>query len=120
MFFQRSLSYQALAKLKQSFQSALFSTGIARHELKLWFSPRLVHNVENSLLGGNHRSEFRQDQFTNSQQISLALQHARKLCKISLEPILLLISQCRVFQIADHLVDVVLHCRDLTLRSHLN
>ncbi|KAF5409767.1 MAG: hypothetical protein Udaeo2_01190 [Candidatus Udaeobacter sp.] len=72
------------------------------------------------MLSRNHWGELRQDQLTNRQQVSLALQHARKLCEISFEPVLLLIPQCGVLQVADHFVDVVLHGRNLALRFHLN
>ena len=72
------------------------------------------------MLRGDDRCEFRQDKFANRQQIPLSLQHARELREIGFEPVLLLIPQGRVFQIADHLVDVVFHECDLAPRFHLD
>ena len=72
------------------------------------------------MLSRDDRRQFRQKQFADRQQVPLSLQHAREFREISLEPGLLFVAQGRFLQIANHLVDVVLDERDLTLRVDLN
>ena len=51
---------------------------------------------------------------------SFCPEHAGELREVRLEPILLVVAQRRVLQVANHLVDVVFHERDFALRVDLN
>ncbi len=79
-----------------------------------------VHNVEDALLRGDDRRQLGENHAPTVSRSLLALQHAGELREIRLEPVLLVVAQCRVFQVANHLVDVVLHERDFALGIDLN
>jgi hypothetical protein len=71
-------------------------------------------------LGRDDRRQLGENQPADGQQITLALEHAGELRQVRLEPILLVVPQRRVLQVANHLVDVVLHERDFALRIDLD
>ena len=120
LFFQRCLPNQALSQFEMSLYAVPFGVSVTGQKLEFWLVRRVAHNIEDAVLGGNHRGQFRQDKFANRQQVPLPLQHARELGEIGFEPVLLLVAQGRFFQIADHFIDVVLHECDFTLRFHLD
>ena len=76
---------------------------------------RRFHDVEHAVLRGDDRREFGEDQFADREHIFLALQHAGELGQVGFEPVLLVVLDGRVLQVADHLVDVVLRARRLRL-----
>ena len=107
--------------LKRLFTPLRSRIGVARQQLAAPApSARAVHDIEDALLRGDDRRQLGENQPADRQQIFLALQHAGELRQVRLQPVLLVVAQRRVLQVANHLVDVVLHERDLALRIDLN
>ena len=77
---------------------------------------RVFDDVEDALLRGNDRGQFREDHLADGHEIALALEQAGELGEVGLEPILLGVLQRRVAQVADHLVERVLELRHLAAR----
>ena len=78
-------------------------------------SVRGLHDIESAVLRGHHLAELRKDELGHRNKILLALQHARELRQVGLEPILLGVLLGRVLEVANHLVDVVLQGRHFAL-----
>ena len=72
------------------------------------------------MLGGHQRREFGEQHARHIHDVALALQHTGQACQAGLQPVLLGIALGGLFQVADHLVDVVLEIRHLAPRRHLN
>ena len=79
-----------------------------------------IHLIDRPLLTFNQRGQFGEQNATHSGQIALALKHARKLCEVGLEPVLLLVAFRGDTQVINHRVDVVLQLSNFAARLHLN
>ena len=64
------------------------------------------------------RREFRQHHLRDGLHVALALQHAGEAREVRLQPVLLGVLLRRLFEVEDHLVDVVLQRRHLALGFH--
>ena len=61
-FFQGSLPNHAFSKLKSSLAFFAVATGVTGEKLKFAFGIGAVHDIKDSLLGGNQRRQFGQNQ----------------------------------------------------------
>ena len=61
-FFQGSLPNHAFSELESSLAFFAVATGVTGEKLKLAFGIGAVHDIKDSLLGGNERRQFGQDQ----------------------------------------------------------
>ena len=78
------------------------------------------HLVDRALLRVDERRQLGQQQLADGDEIALALQHARELREVRLQPVLFLVALGRPAQVVDHRVDVVLQLGDLAARLDLN
>src|SRR5438132_8937408 len=79
-----------------------------------------LDDVEGPVMGGDERRHLGQDQVGDRVQVALALQHLGVLGDVGLEPVLLGVLLGRLFEVADHLVDLVGEQCDLALGLHPN
>jgi hypothetical protein len=98
---------------------ALF-VSVGAQQLQYRRAAHRIHEVEDPVLHTDHRRQLGQDQLSHRHQVLLALQHARELRQVCLQPILLGVFFRGVAQITNHLIDVVLERCDLAERLHLN
>src|SRR5438445_2752699 len=79
-----------------------------------------LDDVEGPVMGGDERRHLGQDQVGDRVQVALALEHLGVLGDVGLEPVLLGVLLGRLFEVADHLVDLVGEQCDLALGLHPN
>ena len=114
----RALSDQALAEVDLLAVRALAVRCVTGHQVQPGRFLGVAQHVELSLLRADHRRQLGQDQVTDGDQVFLALQHARELGQVGLEPVLLGVDLGRVLEVADHLVDGVFQRGHLAQRLH--
>ena len=107
------LTDQPLAEAEAVAEMLPLREGVGCHHLQHRPVAIGLDRVENGLLGIHQRSDLGQDHVRYGCEIALALQHARELGEIGLEPILFRVLERRIAQVADHLVDVVFQRRQL-------
>ena len=93
---------------------------VARLELQLGLAAvgGGAHRVEDSVLGGDERRQFREDHARHVAEVVLALEHAGEELAVRLQPVLLDVLPRRLPEVADHLVERVLQDGDLAARLH--
>ena len=79
-----------------------------------------LHLVDRALLRVDQRRQLREQHPAHRDEVALALQHARELRQVGLQPVLLLVALGGAAQVVDHRVDVVLEIGDLAARLDLN
>lgn len=119
LLFDRALADQALAG--GDLIGLARAPGIARQQPQRRLFSRLgFHLVNRALLRLDQRGEFREQHLADGEQVALALQHARELRQVRLQPVLFLVPLGRGPQIVDHRVDVVLQFRHFAARLDLD
>ena len=116
LLLDRALADESLAELDLLAVDLLAARRVAREQLEARRTTRRAQHVELGLLRADHRRELGQDQLADGDEVLLALQHARELREVGLQPVLLGVLLRRVLQVADHLVDRVLQRGDFALR----
>ena len=111
----RALSDDALAQLKNLGMAVRARVSIGGQEPEDW-RPFSVDQVDDAILRGDLRGEFRKQHSPDRRKIALSLQHVGEPCEIGLEPILFGIALGRQTQIVDHRVDVVFELGDFAAR----
>ena len=90
--------------------------GVAGEQLQVRLAVLRLVQVEDAVLHGDERRQLGQDRARHGHEVALALQQARELREVGLQPVLLGVLLRRLAQVADHLVDVVLERRHLAGR----
>ena len=106
-FLERALPHQPFADAEAVAEFLALPVGVGARQLERRFAVGIVDDVEDALMRGHHRREFREDQLRHRRQVLLPLQHPGELGEVRLEPVLFGVLLRRVLQIADHLVDRV-------------
>ena len=76
----------------------------------------MFERVQHAVLRADDGGELAENQVADGDAILLALQHAREFGEIGFQPILFLVGERRLLQVADHFVDVVFERGDFALR----
>ena len=79
-----------------------------------------VNQVDDAILRGNLRSQFRKEHSTDRRQIALPLQHVGEPREIGLQPILFGVALGRQAQIVDHRIDIVFELSHFAAGVDLN
>src|ERR1043166_5620805 len=123
LFFERRLTDESFAKSESAVDSFAIAVGVTCEQLQFRFAAVTVdaiYNIEDALLRGDDRRQLGQNHSRNREQIALALKHSTEFGQVRFQPVLLVVSQRRVAEISDHLVDVVFYECDLALSGDLN
>ena len=118
LLLQRALAHQSFAGMKFVSQVLALVVSVSAQQPHHWLSVVAGVYIENTLLRCDQWRQFGQHHLRDCFHIALALQHSRETGKISLQPILLRVFLGRIFEIQNHLVDIIFECRDFTLRFH--
>ena len=120
LFLERALTDQALADAESIRDAFALAIRVSVGQLENRSALVGIHQEECALMRGDQGRQLRHDHSRNGFEIFLALHHARKFREVGLEPVLLLVLLRRLFQVHDHLVDVVGERRDFAERFDLN
>ena len=118
--FQSALPNQAFAQLKSIGNVLALAVCVAGKQLQERFGSTRIVDVEHAVMRRNQRRNFRHNQARHRLQSFLALHHARETREVGFEPVLLLILSGRIFEITDHLVNLVLQFGYFALRFNGN
>jgi hypothetical protein len=118
LLLQRALPHQRLAEAQRLGQHLGGLGGVVRHQLQARVAVAARLRVQHRLLRVDQRRELREHQLGHRLQVAVTLQHAAELGQVGLQPVLLVVLERGVLQVADHGVDVILQRRHLALRLH--
>ncbi len=115
---ERALADETFAGVKFICHVLAFAVGISAQQLHDRLAVVALIYVEHALLCVYQRGQLRQYHPGDGLHVALTLQHSCKSREIGFEPILLGVLLSSVFEIQNHLVDIVFQRRDLALCFH--
>ena len=114
--FDGGLADQAFAGAEARLQLLAFGVGVTGEQPQIRFLGGRFVEVDDAVLHRHERRQLRQDRARHGGEVALALQQARELREVGLQPVLRGVLFGRVAQVDDHFVDVVLEGRDFAGR----
>ncbi len=116
----RRLADQAFAGAEARLQLLAFGVGVAGEQPQIRLLGRRFVEVDDAVLHRHERRELRQNRARHGGEVALALQQARELREVRLQPVLRGVLLRRIAQVDDHFVDVVLERRDFAGRFNVD